>query len=108
MEEISSQQYHVDILLFCQGHNLMEAFPAVISSYRIALHVAHMAIGCDEDADSVRSCILSVQQNLAKSKYMPVRAGMVLSCGVQVLYHGCAYACVQHTRFSGEDVTKWR
>lgn len=53
MEQIPSQQHHIDILLFCNTHNLMEALPAVIATNCISLCVANMIVCGYEDADCV-------------------------------------------------------
>ena len=56
MEEVSSEQHHINILLFSKRHDFMEAFPAVIASYGISLGVTNMAIRGYQDAYSVCSC----------------------------------------------------
>ena len=53
MEEVSGKQDHVDIFVFRQAHNLMEALPAIITTNVISLVVADMTIRSDEDADGV-------------------------------------------------------
>jgi hypothetical protein len=45
VEEIASEEDHVDIALLGQAHDLVEGFPAVISSDGIAFVVADMVIG---------------------------------------------------------------
>ncbi len=64
MEQISSEQHHVDVLLLGQAHDLMKALPAVVPSYRIALHVTDMAIGGHKDADSIRGCVWSEKKTI--------------------------------------------
>lgn len=41
------------ILFPGQVHNLVKRFPAIITTDRITLLVAHMIIGGDEDADRI-------------------------------------------------------
>ncbi len=57
MEQIPRQQYHVDILLLRQAHDLVEALPAVVAADRVALVVADMTVCCHENTDRVRSYI---------------------------------------------------
>lgn len=56
VEEIASEQDHVDIAFFRQAHDLMEGLPAVIATDGIAFVVADMVVGRDENTDRVRRC----------------------------------------------------
>lgn len=53
MEKIPSQQYHIDIPLFRQTHDFVETFPTVVSADGVALVVANVVVGRDQDADCV-------------------------------------------------------
>ena len=55
MEEIPGQKHHVDILLSCQAHDLVESLPAVIASDVVSLGVADMVVRGYEYAYGVRS-----------------------------------------------------
>lgn len=48
------------ILFFGQGHHFVEALPAVVFADWVALFVADMAVGCNENADRILSCEMSV------------------------------------------------
>lgn len=56
MEEVSSKKHHVDVLLFCQTHNFVEALPAVIATDGVSLVIADMAVRRNEYTDRVGSC----------------------------------------------------
>jgi len=55
VEEVPSEQHHVDILLFCEGHDFMEALPAVIASDGVSLSVADMAVTGNQDSYRISS-----------------------------------------------------
>ncbi len=54
MEEISSQQHHVDILLFSKAHHLVETLPTVIATFGVSFGIAHMVICGYKDAYGIR------------------------------------------------------
>lgn len=56
MEKIPSVEYHVDIMLFRQRHDLVESLPAVVLAVRIALVVSHMAVRGNQNTNSVSAC----------------------------------------------------
>ncbi len=53
MEEVPGQEHHVDVLFAGQAHDLVKTLPAVVAAGGVALGVADMAVGGDEDADGV-------------------------------------------------------
>ena len=55
MEEVSSQEHHVNISVFGQTHNFVEALPAVVTSNGICLREANMIVGRYQDPDGVCS-----------------------------------------------------
>jgi hypothetical protein len=54
VEEITSKKHHVDIASLGQTHDLVEGFPAIIASYRVAFVVTDMVICGDQYADCIR------------------------------------------------------
>lgn len=58
VEEISSMQNHVNIMIFRKGHNLVKRLPAILATMNVALIVANMAVCCYEYSNSVLSCII--------------------------------------------------
>lgn len=53
MEKIPSEQYHIDIPLFRQTHDLVKTFPTVVPTNVIALVVTDVVVGRDEDANGI-------------------------------------------------------
>ena len=56
MEEIPSVEYHVDIMLFCQRHDLVEGLPAVVLAVRISFVVSYMAVRSNQYTNGVSAC----------------------------------------------------
>lgn len=54
MEQVSGQEYHIDIPFLGQAHYFVEALPAVVPTDRVSLVVADMIIGGDENANGFR------------------------------------------------------
>lgn len=57
VEEIAGHQYHINITLPSQAHDLVKGLPAVVATLGITLIVANMVICGDEDADGVPLCV---------------------------------------------------
>ena len=55
MKEISSQENHINILLFCQAHDLVEASPAIFATNGISLFEADMVVGSHQDPNGIGS-----------------------------------------------------
>lgn len=70
MEEITTQQDHVDVLLLCYLHDLVKGTPTVILADGVALRITDVVIGRDEDADRVRLWS-SVSKRVAKDFVLP-------------------------------------
>jgi hypothetical protein len=56
VEEIPSVEYHVDIMLFCQRHDLVEGLPAVVLAVRISFVVSYMAVRGNQYTNGVSAC----------------------------------------------------
>ena len=56
MEQVSSQENHINIPFLGQAHYFVEALPAVVPTDGISLVVADMIIGGDEYSDGFRLC----------------------------------------------------
>jgi len=53
VEQIPRQQYHVNILVFCDTHDFVKAPPAIIASNGVSLCIADMTVRRDEYTDGV-------------------------------------------------------
>ena len=53
MEKVASMKYHIYIMLFREAHDLVEAFPAVITTVRITLIVANMTVSRNQNSNSI-------------------------------------------------------
>jgi hypothetical protein len=49
-------QDHINVMLLCQAHDLVEGLPAVVLTGGIDLLVSDMAVRGDKDPDSVCTC----------------------------------------------------
>lgn len=56
MKEIPSKQDHIDVPLFCQAHDFVEALPAVVAPNVVSLVVTDMTVGSHQDPNSIRCC----------------------------------------------------
>ena len=54
MEQIPSEQYHVDLAILGQTHNLVKCLPRVVAPRRVLLIVADMVVCSYEYTDCIR------------------------------------------------------
>lgn len=56
MKEVTSMQDHVNVVLLCEAHDLVESLPTVIFAFSIAFIVSYMTIGGYKNSDSIGAC----------------------------------------------------
>ena len=83
MEKVPSQQHHIDILLFCEGHDLMKALPAIIASNGVSLSVANMIVWGYQYANCIcswtaQSVYKQVRQKQEFNIHIPGNAGILV------------------------------
>lgn len=97
MEEISSEQNHVDVSFSGQAHDFIESLPTVVAPDRVAFVVADMIVCGDEDTDRIRCLLKSVDCQSASGNWcLQVEDGIVV-----------CRSSVKLARESGVVITAW-
>ena len=80
MEEIACKKDHVDVMFGSETQDFVEGSAAVVAADGIALVVAYMVVGSNEDTDRIRiceTCQFHPSWLDDEQCYEPVEVGMV-------------------------------